>query len=209
MLGLPRNNIDKCPFHASTHLGTPFYTGQLILNNMPLCWTRWVQMYGNFRRKWATNREAVFTSPSNQPLLSSHSPLLPVLWLSMFFSTLSCGPCSCVLVTLVYHSVIIFIRALFPFTRHLPILFSIWITLRSVCSHFPVALSFIVLLNTSALWVKPPSSFFYYRYIVKSRLRKERSFTLIRGRHSVREVLQTNWGWPAPAISVRFALKLH
>jgi hypothetical protein len=73
--------------------------------------------------------------------------------------------------------VIISIRALFPFTRHLPILFSIWITLRSVCSHFPVALSFIVLLNTSALWVKPPSSFFYYRCIVKSRLRKERSFT--------------------------------
>ena len=169
MLGLPRNNIDKCPFHASTHLGTPFYTGQLILNNVPLCWTRWVQMYGNFRRKWATNREAVFTSPSNQPLLCSHSPLFQVLWQSMFFSTLSCGSCS--------HSVIISIHALSPFTCHLPILFSMWITLRSVCSHFPVALSFIFLLNTSALWVKPPSSFFYYRYIVKSRLRKERSFT--------------------------------
>ena len=54
----------------------------------------------------------------------------------------------------------------FPFTRHLPILFSIRITLRSVCSYFPVALSFIVLLNSSASWVKPPSSFFYYRYIV-------------------------------------------
>ncbi len=76
-----------------------------------------------------------------------------------------------------YHSVIISIRALSPFTCHLPNLFSIWITLTSVCSHFPVALSFIVLLNTSALWVKPPKSFFYYRYIVKSRLLKERSFT--------------------------------
>jgi hypothetical protein len=63
-------------------------------------------------------------------------------------------------VTLVYHSVMM--SEWFPYVLiicHSSILLSMWITLRSVCSHFYVAFSFIVLLNTSALWVKPPSSF--------------------------------------------------
>ena len=62
-------------------------------------------------------------------------------------------------VTLVYHSVIISIRALSPFIFQSSILFSMWITLRSICSHFYIAFSFVVLLNKSAFWVKLHSSF--------------------------------------------------
>ena len=90
---------------------------------------------------------------------SSHSPLFQLCERVCFHYVIMC---SRVLVTLVYHSVIISIRAFFPFICHLLILFSIWITLRSLCSHFShfsVNFSFIVLLNTSALWGKPPRSF--------------------------------------------------